>query len=504
LLVVSASAVCLAATLVPAAAAPSATASVSRVAATGATHTSLTFTVSGAASRYRVYVAQVHHQLIAADLPHDASSGWSTSKTLTVSGLKYSTDPFFFRVVAESGTRHAYSNTFGPVGLKPSVPSGLAANRATDGALSLTWGSVAGSGYVVTRASDSAMTQGVESYQLKGPDAQFTPPELTKGASYYFTVRAVNDTTRSGPSAAVAGTSAASDQQITTMTYNLREATLDKQPDGKNYGAPWDERKGSAAALIRTATPDVIAIEEGASFVDGSATERQVDSLVTALGSPYELARTEIPPTEKHYYRTGDYIIYNSNVLRADDPTGAYPDHDYWDLGEASLGNQHWAAYQEFTDIASGAKFVFVAFHLVEVNNSPSADNAAREEQTTSMVSQATSFDASLGLPIVYAGDTNSALESSHPVDGPRVVMRAHDIDDAFDVAQTRANTKYNSGNQYFAEPPASSIYIDAVFAEPGVGVTSWNELLNLSGGKFVDPIPSDHNPVVVSVDVPF
>jgi hypothetical protein len=120
------------------------------------------------------------------------------------------------------------------------------------------------------------------------------------------------------------------------------------------------------------------------------------------------------------------------------------------------------------------------------------------------MIDQATSFDASPGLPIVYAGDTNSALESSHAIDGPRVVMRAHGIDDAFDVAQTRANAQYNSGNQYFPKPPASHVYIDTVFATAGVGVTSWRELLNLGGGRFVLPIPSDHNPVVASVDVPF
>jgi hypothetical protein len=109
--------VCLAATLVPTVSAVGATASVSAVKATAATHTSLTFTVSGSASRYRVYVAKVHHKLVAADLSGDPSSGWSKSKTLTVTGLSYSTTPYYFRVLAESGGRHAYSNTFGPVGL---------------------------------------------------------------------------------------------------------------------------------------------------------------------------------------------------------------------------------------------------------------------------------------------------------------------------------------------------------------------------------------------------
>ncbi|MGN6474500.1 MAG: endonuclease/exonuclease/phosphatase family protein [Mycobacteriales bacterium] len=467
---------------------------------TGATHTSLTVTASGHAQRYRLYVSQVHHQLIASNLRHDASSGWRSSKTLTVTGLRYSTTPYFFRVVAESGSRHAYSATYGPVGLKPTTPTGVTISFPF-GRDSITWTGGTGTGFIVDRASDAGFTTGLHRYTLIGPGQQFTPPDVAAGAPNYFRVRAVNNGTLSSPSAAVSGSTSKAGTTITTMTYNIREASVDGQPDGKNYGAPWNQRKGPAAALIRSASPDVIAVEEAASFVDGSSTERQADSLVNALGSPYKLARTEIPPTEKHYFRTGDYIIYNSNTVHADDPAGAYPDTRYWDLGHSSLGHQHWAAYQEFTDIATGARFLFVAFHLIVVNANPSVDDAARQDQAQSMIRQAQAFTSN--LPTIFAGDTNSAVESSHVVDGPRVAMRAHQIADAFDVAGARHHTKYNTGNQYYPKPPASRIYLDAIFAQPGVGVASWDELLHLSHGKFVLPIPSDHNPVVARVVIP-
>jgi hypothetical protein len=493
--------VCLSA-IVPATTASAASPSISRARVTGATHSSLTVTVSGHASRYRLYVAQIHHQLIAANLHNDPHSGWSRSRTVTVRGLRYSTTPYFYRVVAESGSRRAYSATFGPVGLKPSTPTGVTLSDP-HGAVSLEWSGGAGTGYVVERATDAGFTAGRRNYTLIGPDQQFTPPDLSQGTTYFFRVRAVNTGTKSGPSSTVTGSRSTGGTSITTMTYNVREASADNQPDGNNHGAPWDQRKGPAAALIRTAMPDVIAVEEAASFVDGSTTERQADSLADALGSPYKLARTEIPPTEKHYFRTGDYIIYNSNTVRADDPAGAYPDHRYWDLGHSALGHQHWAVYQEFTDLATGARFLFVAFHLIVVNTNPSTDDAAREDQTQSMIQQAQSFDAGPNLPIVYAGDTNSAVESSHPVDGPRVAMRAHHIADAFAVATSRHHAQYNTGNQYYRTPPASSIHLDAIFADPGVGVTSWDQLLNLNHGKFVLPIPSDHNPVVARVVIP-
>ncbi len=478
--------------------------SISRVTFTSATHSSLTFTVSGHASKYRVYVAQVHHQLTASNLHNDPHSGWSTSPTVTVTGLSYSTTPWFYRAVAQTGTARAYSAEYGPVGLQPTTPTAIRADNQ-HGAVTLSWTGGAGTGYIVQRAADPSFSSVLKSYALIGPDQQFTPPDLTFGAAYSYRILAVNNGTRSNPSVvASANESAASTSTITTMTYNIREASLDGQPDGSNKGAPWDQRKGRAAALIRSASPDVIAVQEGASFVDGSSTERQADSLVSALGSPYKLARTEIPPTEPHYFRTGDYIIYNSTTMHADDPAGtSSADVRYWDLGQSSLGKQHWAAYQEFTDRASNSRFLFVAFHLVQVNNNPSADDAARQRQTESLLAQSETFNTGPDLPIVYAGDTNSAVESSHPNDGPRVAMRARLVSDAFDVAASRHHTKFNTGNQYFSKPPASRVYLDAIFAAPGVGVASWDELLKLSHGKFVLPIPSDHNPVVAKVVIP-
>jgi hypothetical protein len=174
----------------------------------------------------------------------------------------------------------------------------------------------------------------------------------------------------------------------------------------------------------------------------------------------------------------------------------------HWDTGHASLGPQHWAAYQKFRVAGSGAQFVFVAFHLVQKNTDPAADDRARQEQATSMIQQAHS--AFPNLPIVYGGDTNSALEPKHVIDSARVAGRAFDIDDSLDAAQSRHHSKYNSANGYNAKPPAFSDDIDAILTEPGVGVRSWNELLNLSHGKFVLPIPSDHNPIVVGVTIPY
>ncbi|HVV77578.1 MAG TPA: hypothetical protein VHC43_16265 [Mycobacteriales bacterium] len=459
------------------------------------THHSFTVSVKSNGHRFKLYAAHKIKGVAVANLHSAASSRWTHSHRVTISGLRYSTAPYYYRVLAGSGRHHAYSLTVGPVGLAPSKPTGLAI-ATVDGALSLTWSSGAATGYQVVQATNSQLTAGRKIYTMRGPDEQLTPYGLAPGTTYYFAVRARNLTSHSGWTSPVSGSPTANQQAVKTLTYNIREAQYDNEPDGSNHGAPWAQRKGPAAALIRTAMPDVMAIEEGASFVDGSTTIRQVDSLTTALGSPYALARTEIPPTEKHYFRTGDYIIYNSDTLKT------VGNGDHWDTGEASLGPQHWAAYQEFQVIGSGAKFVFVAFHLVQKNTDPSTDDAARERQATSMIQQAHAKFPN--LPIVYGGDTNSALEKKHVIDSARVAARAFHIDDSLDVAQSRHNAKYNSANGYSPKPPAFGDDIDAILAEPGVGVSAWDELLNLSHGKFVPPIPSDHNPVVATVQIPY
>ena len=277
------------------------------------------------------------------------------------------------------------------------------------------------------------------------------------------------------------------------MTYNLHEADI-AAPQGES----WSDRRNKVASLIAAEHPSVVAVQEAAAWIGAVKGPRQVDDLVSALGGVYQLARTEIPPNEPHYFRTADYVLYDPNVLH---PIG---NGDHWDLGHASAGANHWAAYQKFQVIATGAKFIFVSFHLHVQNNDPASDDQIRQDQTESMLAQGSAYAASSGLPIVYAGDTNSVVEAKHKFDGPRIAMQAEHIADAFAVAQSRSGTKYDTANNFQATPPAHHKYIDGVFAPGGIAMTTWRQVLNLSGGQFVGTIPSDHNPVVVTLVVPY
>ena len=76
-------------------------------------------------------------------------------------------------------------------------------------------------------------------------------------------------------------------------------------------------------------------------------------------------------------------------------------------------------------------------------------------------------------------------------------------VADTFWVAPKLTNQQYNSANQYYRTPLAHSDNIDHIYTGPGVGVRAWSQVLELSGGKFVGAIPSDHNPAGQRPDVP-
>ena len=117
----------------------------------------------------------------------------------------------------------------------------------------------------------------------------------------------------------------------------------------------------------------------------------------------------------------------------------------------------------------------------------------------------ASDFAANHGdLPIVYAGDFNSSPGDKHAIDGPAIAMREVHAADAFDVARRLSRTKYNSANGYLRVPPATATHIDQLYGSPGVTFSSLGQLLQLSSGKFVGTIPSDHNPIVVDAVLPY
>lgn len=446
------------------------------------------------AHAYRLYASTTRSDLFTRNITHALASRPSTTPRMTIGGLTQRSAPYFYRVVAINQRRQHFSATIGEVGLQPRKPSALTAMASPQRSF-LTWTSGPATGYRIEQATNAAMTAHRKIYTIAGPTPSFTPYGLAKGTTYWFRVRALNETTPSAATAPVELTARSAQQPVRVMTYNVLEADLDGRHEGGGVVAPWSQRKLGVARFIQQSSPDVVAVQEAASWVKRVKGPRQVDSLRAALGGTYALAHTEIPPSQSYYKRTADYLLYRKDTLAAVGSGG------HWSLGYSGQVN-HWAAYQILRSRSTGAKFLAVCTHLL-IPHGHAAD-LEREQQTAHLVRDARAFARSHGnLPIFFAGDYNSDQFRHHP-DGPSIVMSRDGLPKASAVAQHRVNASFNTANGYERRPTRSSAHIDDVFVSPGVGVRSWRELLHISHGRLVGVIPSDHNPVVADLEIPY
>jgi endonuclease/exonuclease/phosphatase family metal-dependent hydrolase len=457
--------------------------------------TSTSFTIGTAraayATAYRMYVSTAKSGVYVANITSHTKNAVSHTPRITVTGLKYTSATVYYRVETLRGKSHRWG-AVRATGLKPSAPSSVQATPSSTG-LSLTWPAQAAAGFLVTQATSPDMKANRTSYKINGQHYAFTPYRVTAGRQYYFQVRADNTGTLSSYSPVTAAAPSTHLQPVRLLTYNLLENTFDGTRESGSIVSPWSKRRVNAAKLIRQANPDIIDIEEGAAWVGhihGFGGTRQVDDLRKLLPG-YSLARTEIPPTEHGYRRTGNYILYRSSAYRT---VGA---GDNW-----ILDGPRTAAYQELQNRSSGAKVLVVAPHVVAGNGA--ARDKLRQVETTKVVSSATRLASGLGVPVVYGGDFNSTPDKHHAFDGPALVMRANRIVDAHDVAPRCYNNQFNSANQYLRKPPAFGDRIDHIFTSRGIGVVSWGLVIDLKGGKFVGTIPSDHNPIWAELEIPF
>ena len=455
-------------------------------------HTSVTVKLKKAAHahKYRLFVSPTLSDVAYANLKKARSARKSVTARkpkLTIKGMKYSISTYYYRVETVNGPHFRVSPIY-QLNLKPSVPTGFAVGHGAPG-VSLDWTAGDALGYTIVQATNSALTAGRRSYSIGPRTNQFTPYGLKPGVPYYFKIRAKNGKSASAyASTELTATATGREQNLRVLTYNLLQSVWDGTKEGDGTVAPWDsERKAPAAALIESANPDVIAIQEGQGPIKGGPL--MVNRLQAVLGSDYAIADTETPAGAKKNYRTSDYILYRDTTFAEVRGEG----------GHWSVGDDQYPAYQVLENKATRAKFLFVSVHLHEGAQSW---NTKHGEEMRKLLDQAEAASAQYGnLPVIYAGDYNSYYKlAMKKYDAPGVQLRADHVADAINVAQTHSNVAYNSENGYMRTPPKNGGSIDRIAASPGVALRSWSELLHLSGGKFVGVIPSDHNPVTADV----
>jgi endonuclease/exonuclease/phosphatase family metal-dependent hydrolase len=374
-------------------------------------------------------------------------------------------------------------------GATPVAPGNLQV-AAVKAGFALFWSGHGVSTFQVEQADDSAMSTNLLHYNVHNGYTQFTPFDVTKGTTYYFRVRASSGSHASAWTHVVSNAPVTALQSIRVMTYNILENSSDGHSEGGKTIASWSKRRLGAAKLIRKQAPDAVAIEEGATYVGSPAKHvRQIDSLESALGSPYRIAPTETVYPGRGWFRTGDYILYNSDTEKLGSLNGHFSIHD-----------AKWAAYQELINRTTGAKVLFIATHLIQ--GEAKSLQTTRKTETKNLFNIGARVAKHYGLPVVYAGDFNSATPTDphYTIDSTHTAALVYRYDDAFFVAASKVNGSYDSANLNHRTPPKSTDRIDRIFTQPGVGVVRAGIEANPKTGV----VPSDHNPVWADLEFPY
>ncbi|WP_375485816.1 endonuclease/exonuclease/phosphatase family protein [uncultured Jatrophihabitans sp.] len=470
----------------------------SGVRVSGAGNSWLTVSLRSAvhARSYRLFASTTKSDIYYDNLIHGRHSSarhtaTSSRPSLSLHGMRYTSAPIYYRVVALNGSKASYSAGIGQTALRPATPWSLTVHTSAAGTY-LTWGSQAATGYTIATATNSSMTAGRRNFSIIDQSHAFTPSGLTKGVRYYFTVRALNGSMPSHYAGIVSAVVQSRQQSMRLMSYNILNLGADRTREAGGVVAPWSQRRAPAVALIKSANPDVVGIQEGNWWADATHHILQVDSLRNGLGGTYTLAHTEprYGESDWKWFRTGNYILYKPSTYRA---VGAG--------GNWHLGAKAYAVYQVLQNKASGARVLVVNTHLTQPGGY--SNDLARQSEMRSMVSGANA--RAHGLPVVYVGDFNSNNNpKQYRLDGPGSIMRSSRIADARLVAQSHVNPHWDSANDYMRAPYHYDLYIDYLCLTPGVSATSWGMAMRMSHGRFVGTIPSDHNPIWTQLQFPY
>ena len=190
------------------------------IAVVGVTSSGFTVTIAqhAGATKYRVYVSSVKSNVYVANI--DGTKSFSSSKpSIALTGLKYRTVPYWFRVKVGNGSSHAWSAIYS-VSLQPSAPTGVSVTTSGAGTW-LQWTAGRGTGFQVVRATDPALSQGKVVFTSRSTVHQFSPYPLAAGTTYYFAVRARNGSTGSAWSPVVSAVAGNSLDGLRVMSYNI-------------------------------------------------------------------------------------------------------------------------------------------------------------------------------------------------------------------------------------------------------------------------------------------
>lgn len=336
----------------------------------------------------------------------------------------------------------------------------------------------------------------------KSKSSKITLTNLTRGYDYFVQVRAINGkrhgskSTRVGHAAIVRPGPLSGGLRMRVMTYNLCSEVCDTSGTTRSSWAA--ERQLPAVESMVAANPDIIATQEAGklSIVPEGYTQAVYKSAKRLFfrTSRFDIATDTLPPVVE-----AEKPLADKNGCTATygwgRPTG------YIFLGRHSKGCRY-AVWAELVEKGTGKSFFMVDVHTVSGETAEATESRRVEMET---LIQNVKLANTKRLPVIYAGDFNSHKNSYKDV--VKSVMNSKKFYDSYDLARTLTNQHLNSYNDFKVSPRIGyqwGNHIDKVWIDPWQGrVDSWRNAAMLdAAGRMVQPIPSDHSPVVVDLRV--
>lgn len=347
---------------------------------------------------------------------------------------------------------------------RPGKPGMVSAVAAGMGTITLDWKKAPRAKRHLVRIATNVNLTDLREYAWTDR-SKITVTGLTPGKDYCFQVKGKNGAGFGKPAnracrTAIRAQGLAEGPTYRFLTYNVCS----------NVCPDWSSRKVDAGNLIAANDPDIVGLQE----------LKTDHGLVKEIGDGYEEA--VIYKSRSIVYRASRFdVIKTGTVDLPDDRYGV------------------WALLQDTQDYD---RRIMVANTHLEPGDESALDGR-RQTQASRFIEavQRANYDDD---PLVFLGDYNS--HKGRAFDAPAREFADIGYYTSFDQAQTSVRPNFNSGNQGSLTPKIGTLWgahLDHVWVDPSsTRVLRWENAARMDGGKYAAPLPSNHNPVLVVVQV--
>jgi endonuclease/exonuclease/phosphatase family metal-dependent hydrolase len=274
---------------------------------------------------------------------------------------------------------------------------------------------------------------------------------------------------------------------IRFAAYNVHVASTDAP------GHPWSDRAQLVANNIASHQPAIVALPElmPAMWTNGDGGPGLDLALHRAGAGRYALTRT----TTYSDATPGDTrILYDPSQVQM--VSTCDPSRFSCGIRFPLPGGRYGVApYAKFKDLSSGEEFWFVAAHFYHGDDA--ATDAVRGVEAQDVAEGMKAVNGP-DLPVIVAGDFNSAQNSAGHDSSHAALLRAGYFDTA--AAKSQVNVRFNTVNKYTRQQPSpygfGALY-DSIMTLGMRGATRFEQVLTGA------PWPSDHNMVLADVRLP-